>query len=97
MADSPSTFKMSAREFNQELAKAKRAAQKGPVVITDRGRPAHVLLSYEAYEELSQRSPGRSAYDVMREANIAADVPGIEDVDLELPERAARLRVIDFD
>ncbi len=40
---------MSSREFNQDTAGAKRAAENGPVYITDRGRPAHVLLSYESY------------------------------------------------
>lgn len=39
---------VSSREFNQDVSGAKRAASKGPVVITDRGRPAHVLLTIEA-------------------------------------------------
>jgi len=49
---------ISSREFNQDAAGAKRAAQAGPVFITDRGRPAHVLLSIEDYRRLSgeQRS-----------------------------------------
>lgn len=44
---------LSSREFNQDTAGAKKAAASGPVVITDRGRPAHVLLSYERYLELT--------------------------------------------
>lgn len=49
---------ISSREFNQDAAGAKRAAQAGPVFITDRGRPAHVLLSIDDYRRLSgqQRS-----------------------------------------
>lgn len=43
---------MSSREFNQDASGAKKAAAHGPVYITDRGRPAHVLLTYEAYEQL---------------------------------------------
>jgi prevent-host-death family protein len=43
----------SSREFNQDASGAKKAAQSGPVFITDRGRPAHVLLTIEAYEQLS--------------------------------------------
>ena len=31
--------------FNQDAAGAKRAASQGPVFITNRGRPAHVLRS----------------------------------------------------
>ena len=31
--------RMSSREFNQDTSGAKRAAEHGPVYITDRGRP----------------------------------------------------------
>lgn len=44
---------LTSREFNQDTSRAKRAAQNGPVFITDRGRPAHVLLSIEEYERVS--------------------------------------------
>ncbi len=44
---------LTSREFNQDTARAKKAAARGPVVITDRGTPAHVLLSYERYLSLS--------------------------------------------
>ena len=43
---------MTSREFNQDAGRAKRAAQDGPVFITDRGRPAHVLLTIEEYREI---------------------------------------------
>jgi len=43
---------MTSREFNQDVSKAKRAAEQGPVFITDRGTPAHVLLSIEEYHKL---------------------------------------------
>jgi prevent-host-death family protein len=43
---------ISSREFNQDTSGAKKAAKRGPVFITDRGRPAHVLLSIEQYESL---------------------------------------------
>lgn len=39
---------LSSREFNQDTVGAKNAATHGPVFITDRGRPAHVLLTYGA-------------------------------------------------
>jgi len=44
---------ISSREFNQDTSGAKKAASKGPVFITDRGRPAHVLLTIEEYQRLS--------------------------------------------
>ena len=48
------TTKLSSREFNQDTSKAKRAAKRGPVIITDRGRPSHVLLSVEDYHKLTE-------------------------------------------
>jgi prevent-host-death family protein len=44
---------LSSREFNQHASAAKKAADKGPVFITDRGRPGHVLLSIEEYRRLT--------------------------------------------
>lgn len=47
--------KMSAREFNRDVSAAKREADHGPVVITDRGKPAYVLLSIEEYRKMGER------------------------------------------
>jgi prevent-host-death family protein len=44
---------LSSREFNQDTGRAKNAARRGPVFITDRGRPAHVLLTFEDYQRLT--------------------------------------------
>jgi len=44
---------LTSREFNQDTGSAKKAALKGPVFITDRGRPAHVLLTIEDYRRLA--------------------------------------------
>ena len=44
---------LSSREFNQDTSGAKKAARKGPVFITDRGQPAHVLMSIEDYRRLA--------------------------------------------
>ena len=43
---------LTSREFNQDTGRAKTAANEAPVVITDRGKPSHVLVSYEEYERL---------------------------------------------
>lgn len=43
---------MTAREFNHDTARAKRATENGPVVVTDRGTPSHVLLSYSEFRRL---------------------------------------------
>ncbi|MEO6081144.1 MAG: type II toxin-antitoxin system prevent-host-death family antitoxin [Steroidobacteraceae bacterium] len=44
---------LSSREFNQDTSRAKQATRSGPVFITDRGRPAHVLLTIEDYRKLT--------------------------------------------
>lgn len=49
---------ITSRDFNQDVSAAKRSAATEPVIITDRGRPSHVLLSIEEYRRLvaDQRS-----------------------------------------
>jgi prevent-host-death family protein len=44
---------MTSREFNQSASEAKKASLKGPVFITDRGKPSHVLLSIQEYRKLT--------------------------------------------
>jgi prevent-host-death family protein len=51
---------LSSREFNQDIGRAKKAATKGPVIITDRGRPAHVLLTIGDYQKLSGAQADRA-------------------------------------
>ena len=43
---------ITSREFNQDASGAKRKALRGPVFITDRGRPGHVLLTIEDYRRI---------------------------------------------
>lgn len=50
------TITVTSREFNQDVSRAKRAAAAAPVVITDRGRPAYVLMSYEEFERTGRLS-----------------------------------------
>ena len=67
---------LSSREFQQNANKAQKAARSGPVFITNRGQTAHVLLSYEDY----QRRTG-----TRRNIVEALSMPGIEDIDFEIP------------
>lgn len=68
----------SSREFNQNTSRAKKAAAKGPVFINDRGKPAHVLLSIAEYQRLTD---GQESL-----INRLGLPPGIEDIELEVPE-----------
>jgi prevent-host-death family protein len=71
-----STTTISSREFNQDAGGAKKAAEKGPVIITDRGRPAHVLLSFEDYQKLLGAGP--SLLEALGD-------PASEDIEFEPP------------
>ena len=72
---------VSSREFNQDASGAKKAAKSGPVFITDRGRPAHVLLTIEEYQKIT--SGPSSIIDMLA-------MPGAEDIEFE-PARAGKL------
>jgi PHD/YefM family antitoxin component YafN of YafNO toxin-antitoxin module len=76
---------MSSREFNQDTSRAKRAAADGPVFITDRGKPAHVLLTFAAYQELL----GVDLLDRLAEPAGVEDVELVVEPSRELPEAAA--------
>lgn len=78
---------LSSREFNQAAGDAKRAASNGPVFITDRGRPAHVLMTYELYERLTGSQ--------QKIADLLA-MPGTADMDLELTRSRELARPADF-
>lgn len=78
---------MTSREFNQDVGRAKRAAQDGPVIITDRGRPAHVLMTFEHFRRVS--GTGAKIADLLA-------MPGIEDVEFEIPEWRELARVADL-
>lgn len=67
---------LSSRAFNQDASKAKKAAKAGPVIITDRGRPAHVLLTFDEYTRITGGH--------VKIADLLA-MPGIEDIELEIP------------
>jgi len=76
MARSGRITTLSSRDFNQDASKAKRAAEAGPVIITDRGTPSHVLLTFAEYKRITGvRTPI---------ADLLA-VPGAAEAELELP------------
>jgi PHD/YefM family antitoxin component YafN of YafNO toxin-antitoxin module len=62
-------------ELNQDVGQARKAALQGPVLITDGGRPAHVLLSFQEYQRLTGNRA--SIADLLA-------MPGAEEVELEV-------------
>ncbi len=73
---------LTSREFNQDASGAKKAAINGPVFITDRGRPAHVLLSIEEYQRLTGNL--QSIVDLLA-------MPNADDIDFEPPKLSDKL------
>jgi prevent-host-death family protein len=71
---------LSSREFNQDTGRAKKAAKKGPVFITDRGRPSHVLLTVEEYQQITGKRKNMAALLAMPNAGeIDFDPPRLGD------------------
>ncbi|MFN0090325.1 MAG: type II toxin-antitoxin system prevent-host-death family antitoxin [Acidimicrobiales bacterium] len=81
--------RLTSREFNQDTGRAKRAAESGPVYITDRGRPSHVLLSFEEYCRLAGAQPGI--------IELLGEPAGVETVDFEAPVEREAPRPAPFD
>ena len=71
-----SVTSITSREFNQDVSRAKRAAAEGPVFITDRGHAAHVLLTIEEYQEITDK--GKSIVELLA-------MPDAADIDFDAP------------
>lgn len=78
---------LSSRQFHQDTSKAKKAAQFGPVFITYRDRPAHVLLTFDEYKRMSGTHT--------KIADLLA-MPGIDEVDFEILQWCDCARPADF-
>ena len=78
---------LSSRELNQDVTHAKKATKHGPVIITDRGKPSHVLLSFEDYQRLTKQR-----------RNIADSLamPQVADIEFDPPRAAITSRPADF-
>ncbi len=83
---------LSSREFNQKVGYAKKAAEDGPVFITDRGEQTHVLLNVQEYRKITSKEKGRTLYD-------ALDCPevGKVDPDFEFPRLDGPFKPAEFD
>lgn len=82
---------MTSREFNQNTSLAQRYAQNAPVIITNRGKPAYVLVKYEEYQSAK---PSKNALQTLLELSHPADVG---DIDLPLQPRSRGQRPpVDF-
>ena len=83
-----STSTVTSRALNQDVSSAKKAARGGPVIITDRGMPSHVLMTYDDYLRLSGSH---------RRLGAALATPGLSDIDFDPPRAGIRTRTVDLD
>lgn len=78
---------LSSRELNHDVSSAKKAAQNGPVIITDRGKPSHVLMTYDEFQRLTGKR--RSLVEALA-------MPGLSDIDFDPPRIEIVPRRIDL-
>ncbi len=78
---------LSSRELNHDVSSAKKAAQNGPVVITDRGKPSHVLMTYDEFRRLNGKR---------RSLTQALALPGLSDIDFDAPRVEIAPRAVDL-
>ena len=76
---------VTSRELNQDVAGARRATKSGPVFITTRGKPSHVLLSIEDYRRLAGER---------RNLADALSMAGLGEIDLDPPRSRIGIRLI---
>lgn len=70
---------ITSRQFNQDVSSAKRLADReDAVIITDRGEPRYVLVTYESYKRRVEGSKGRSILEALA-------YPGVEDIEFDPP------------
>jgi len=79
---------LSSREFNQDVTRAKKAAENGPVYITRRGKASHVLLNIDEYRRANGKK--RTLIDTL-------SMPGLAQIVFEPPHLGALPRAAEFD
>lgn len=78
---------LSSRELNHNVTRAKQATRHGPVFITDRGKPAHVLLTIEEYKRITHQE--ESVADALA-------MPELADIEFEPPRITFIPKPVDF-
>ena len=89
---------ISAREFHQDTAGASRAAKKGLVIVTNRGQPSLVLMSFEKYKSLgsAESNHGLQEKSILDLLAMPEGTPAF-DFDFEFPRLEFHPRPVDFD
>ncbi|MCF1461226.1 type II toxin-antitoxin system Phd/YefM family antitoxin [Agrobacterium vitis] len=67
---------LTSRELKQDVSRAKRAVEAGPLVITDSSWPSLVLMTYDEFERLTGKR--RNLIDTL-------SLPGLSSISYETP------------
>ena len=67
---------ISSTALTRDIGKTKKAAQAGPVILTEDGQPAYVLMNIEQYKEIIENA--QSILDLLA-------MPGAEDIEFTPP------------
>lgn len=78
---------LTSRELNHDVSSAKKAARIGPVIITDRGKPSHVLMTYDDFERLTGKR--HSLVDALA-------MPGLSEIEFDPPRVEITPRKVDL-
>lgn len=81
------TTTLTSRELNHDVSSAKKAAKDGPVIITDRGKPSHVLMTYDDFRRLTGKRRSLAQALAMR---------GLSDIDFDPPRVEIAPRGVDL-
>lgn len=80
---------ITSRQLNQDVSAAKRASRQAPVIITDRGKPAFVLMTYKDYRKLETSNQPDGA-ELLKKLSLE------EDIELEFERLNFEPRPVDF-
>jgi len=81
------TTSLTSRELNHDVGRAKKAAEAGPVVITDRDKPSHVLMTCGEFERLTGKR--HNLVD-------ALTMPGLSNIDFDPSRSVFATRDVDL-
>lgn len=77
---------ISSRDFNHDVSAAKRAAEIEPVTITDHGRPSHVLITSDLFDQITGRGRRVGTRLKAQGEPVDFDLPGRTIDDSRVPE-----------
>ncbi|MCF6288276.1 MAG: type II toxin-antitoxin system Phd/YefM family antitoxin [Proteobacteria bacterium] len=69
---------VTSRELNQDISKVKKVCEAGPVYVTNRGNPTHVMMTFDEYQKLVGNSKNIVELLAMNDAEIEFEPPKLQ-------------------